>query len=297
MSQNSPTLPGPVVTVDWLAQNLHRDDVVVFDSSTSIISEAGVERIVPGIAAYEEAHIPGARFIDLQRDLSDPDGSYPFTVPSKEAFAEGLQKLGVKQHDTLVVYSTASPWWATRIWWLFQLHGLKNIAVLDGGLKEWRRRGHPVETGPAPVPPPGDIAVATRLDRVIDADTLRERLGAPDLLLVNALSPDRFSGETPVHGGRPGHIPGSLNLPAASLIDPQTNLFLDRERIIGLLRDKGLLTHEGDIVAYCGGGISATLVLFALALAGREDTTLYDASLYEWGHREDLPIETGPGTR
>lgn len=297
MSLNGSSLPSPVVTVDWLAENLHRDDVLVFDSSTSIVSEAGVERIVPGIAAYEEAHIPGARFIDLQQDLSAPDSLYPFGIPTKEAFAEGLQELGVKQHDKVIVYSTASPWWATRIWWLFTLHGLKNISVLDGGLKEWQRLGHPVETGPAPTPTRGDIAVETQLDRVIDADTLCSRLGSPELLLVNALSPDKFSGETAVHGGRPGRIPGSVNLPAASLIDSHTGLFLDRERISLLLRDKGLLTHEGEIVAYCGGGISATLILFALALVGREETTLYDASMYEWAHRDDLPIEIDYGTK
>src|SRR5690606_32597508 len=127
---------------------------------------------------------------------------------------------------------------------------------------------------------------------VIDGDTLRARLDEPALALVNALPPAKFSGESPVHGGRPGHIPGSVNVPAAKLTDPETGLFLAPEQLVKILDDGALLNPQREVVAYCGGGISATQVIFALALAGRDDVKLYDASLSEWAHRDGFPLHT-----
>lgn len=286
-----------LVDADWLHRNLDRPDVRVFDSTIRIWSDdTGREHITPGLDDYREAHVPKAGFIDLQEGFSAPDGRYPFTAPSPALFEQALRRLGINGTDLVVVYSSGNPWWATRLWWLFRLHGLRNIRLLDGGLRNWRLSGLPVESGEPPeVAAPGDISVGTPLPLVVGAEQLLGKLGDPSLRLVNALSPDRFSGRTPVHGGRPGHIPGSVNLPAGSLLDPQTHCLLPAARLRGILQEKGLLDPDKEVVAYCGGGISATLILFALALLDRPAGKLYDASLYEWGHRPDLPMETGAG--
>ncbi len=299
MSATAPSLhaSGPLVDAAWLAERLGQTGLVVLDSTTNIQADAnGHERIVPDREAFAAAHIPGARFVDLQGELSAPDAPFAFTLPDTRDLQQGLRALGVRQHDTLVVYSTGNPWWATRVWWTLQAHGLSRVHVLDGGLRHWAAAGLPLESGPARPWPAGDIVVphADAFARTIDAAALQARLGDADLRLVNALPPDKFAGRTPVHGGRAGHIPGSLNLPAASLIDPATGLLRPAPEREALLRAQGLLDAGKEVVAYCGGGVSATLVLFALALAGRHDARLYDASLAEWAKRADLPIATLP---
>jgi len=275
---------------------LGRPDLVLFDSSTDIVLGAdGHEVITPQREAFREAHIPGARFLDVQAELSEPGARYPFSAPSAQVLQASLRRLGVRADHTIVVYSTGNPWWASRVWWLLRGHGLARVHVLDGGLAAWKRAGLPLESGEAAPWAPGTLTLDDQRPAVVDADTLRARLDDPALRLVNALSPDKFDGRTPVHGGRPGHIPGSINLPAASLLDPATGCLLPAELLRPRLADAGLLAPGTELVAYCGGGISATLVLLALAQVGRSDTSLYDASMYEWGHRADLPIATGPG--
>jgi thiosulfate/3-mercaptopyruvate sulfurtransferase len=285
--------PDALVDAARLHGWLGRPDLVVFDSTTDIVVDAtGHEVIAPARAAFQAGHIPGARFLDLQADLSEPDAPHPFTAPSARSLQSALRRLGVHQGDTIVVYSSGNPWWATRVWWLLRGHGMARVHVLDGGLATWKRAGLPVETGDAQPWEAGDAALGTARPALVEADALHARLGDPALRLVNALSPDKFDGRTPVHGGRPGHIPGSVNVPAASLLDPATGQLLPREALRARLGAAGLLEPGTDVVAYCGGGISATLVLLALAQAGRADARLYDASLYEWAHRADLPMAT-----
>lgn len=288
------SLPQPgkaLASVDWLASNLSRPDVKVFESTTNVIADGqGGETIVAEYDAFQQGHIPGARFIDLQRDLSDPDAPYPFTVPQLSAFEHSLRSLGIDQDSIIVLYSAGNPWWATRIWWLFHHFGLDNAYVLDGGLRQWKAQGHALETGPGkPVSTAGNIRIVAPRQLTVDADALHRRLGDPQLQLVNALSPDKFSGATDVHGGR-GHIPGSINVPAGQLLDPATGLLRDSASLEAYLEEHGLLTGQRDLVCYCGGGISATQLIHALYRAGREDALLYDASLYEWAHRPELPL-------
>lgn len=282
-----------LVQAEWLQTQLGRKDLVVIDCATNIVADAdGHEKVVPEYEAFLKEHIPGARFVDLQGALSDPDSAYDFMDPGAARLERGLRALGINDGDTVVVYSSGNPWWATRVWWLLQGYGFAGARVLDGGLKYWKRLGLPVQPGEAEPWAPGRVRIdASRAPRTVNAQQLLARLGAPDLALVNALPPAKFAGEEAVHGGRPGRIPGSLNLPAGSLVDPATGKFVPAAQREQTLRGLDLLDGDRDVVAYCGGGVSATFVLFALALAGRADATLYDASLAEWAKRADLPIE------
>lgn len=291
----SDTVSDALVDTGWLHARLGGGDLLVFDSTTDIVLDAGGHEVVtPARAAFHAGHIPGARFLDLQADLSEPGAPYPFTAPTAATLQAALRRLGVGARHAIVVYSSGKPWWATRVWWLLRGFGLRQVHVLDGGLAAWKRAGFALEAGAGLDWQPGDVTLGDARPGLVDADTLHARLGDPTLRLVNALPPDKFDGRTAVHGGRPGHIPGSVNLPAASLLDPATGRLLPAEALRPRLQAAGLLDPGTDVVAYCGGGISATLVLLALAQAGRADACLYDASLYEWGHRVDLPIATGP---
>ncbi len=290
MSSTTPTKG--LASAEWLAQNLGRDDIVVLDSTTNIVADAnGQERVVAEREAFEREHIPGAQFVDLQAELSDPNSSYNFMLPDAAAFERALQRFGVNQDDTVIVYSSGNPWWATRIWWMFRHFGLDNAYVLDGGLKYWKQLNLPLESGAGQARSQGTIRVAGVRNLAIDGDTLKARLGEANLRLVNALPPDKFSGRSRVHGGRPGHIPGSVNVPAASLLDPETGRFKDRDALVRILDEAGLLRTGTEVVAYCGGGISASQVVFALHQSGHENVKLYDASLSEWAHRDDFPLK------
>jgi len=282
-----------LVQAEWLSRNLHRSDVVILDCATNIVAdEHGTEHVMPELEAFLKEHIPGAQFLDLQDRLSDPKSPYNFMLPDAASFEDALRGFGIRNDSTVVVYSSGNSWWATRIWWMFRQFGLDNAFVLDGGLKYWKQQDFSLEAGEPAARPAGDISVCTPRDLAIDGDTLLGRLGEPGLALVNALPPAKFRGTSSVHGGRPGHIPGSVNVPAASLTDPDTGRFLAADTLAAILGEKQLLDSGRQVVAYCGGGISASQVVFVLARLGQDNVKLYDASLSEWAHRDGFPLHT-----
>lgn len=282
-----------LVQAEWLSRNLHRSDVVILDCATNIVAdEHGTEHVVPELEAFLKEHIPGAQFLDLQARLSDPASPYNFMLPDAASFENTLRSFGIRNDSKVVVYSSGNSWWATRIWWMFRHFGLDNAFVLDGGLKYWKQQGLATESGEPAARAEGNITVGTSRDLAIDGDTLLARLGEAGLALVNALPPAKFHGTSSVHGGRPGHIPGSINVPAASLTDPDTGRFLPPETLATMLGDRQLLDPTRQVVAYCGGGISASQVVFALARLGQDNVKLYDASLSEWAHRDGFPLHT-----
>jgi thiosulfate/3-mercaptopyruvate sulfurtransferase len=261
--------------------------------------EGGPYTPVPQREAYDNAHIPGARFADLVTDLADPAAPFPFAIPSPERFAWRIAALGVGDGTPVVAYAQDAPMWATRLWWLLTYFGHDDVAVLDGGLPAWRAAGLPVtasQTPPPSAPPrftprPRPELLATRADveAIVRGDD--DAAGAASACLVNALSPAVFRGEGPSSYARPGRIPGSRNVPHATLVDPDTNRFRPRAELAATL---AALPADGPVVAYCGGGISATVDVFALALVGRrDDVRLYDGSLTEWTADPELPLEVG----
>ena len=249
---------------------------------------------VPQREAYDQAHVPGARFADLVTDLADPAAPFPFAIPSPERFAWRIAALGVGDGTPVVAYAQGAPMWATRLWWLLTYFGHDDVAVLDGGLPAWRAAGLPLTDAPTPppsapprfTPRPRPELLATRAD--VEAIVAGDAGAA---CLVNALPATVFRGDGPSSYSRPGRIPGSLNVPHATLVDPDTNRFRPRAELSDAL---AALPADGPVVAYCGGGISATVDVFALALLGRrDDVRLYDGSLTEWTADPALPVETG----
>jgi thiosulfate/3-mercaptopyruvate sulfurtransferase len=192
----------------------------------------------------------------------------------------------------VVLYSIGSAMWATRFWWMLKSIGFEGASVLDGGLDKWKAEGRAIETGPAKGYPPAAFTAKPKPGYFVDS---RETLKAStnrNAVVVNALGPQFHRGLEPSRYGRPGRIPGSVNVPAATLFDPETKAFVPLADAEKKFASAGI-TKDKRVIAYCGGGISATIDLFLLDQLGYANLTLYDGSMGEWARDESLPIETG----
>ena len=288
-----PLLP-PLVSQEELRAGLGDERVRVFDATVFLRREVpgGPYRVVSGRREYAAGHIPGASFADIPGELSDPASPFSFTVPSAGHFAEAIGRLGVGDDMHVVAYAQDSPMWATRLWWLLRYFGHDATSVLDGGLPAWTAAGGPVEAGDGTYPaaaftarPQAELLASQSDVEVVIAD-------GTSTCLVNALTPDAFRGDGPGAYSRPGRIPGSVNVPWNGLVDPETNKFRPPADLAAALHAGGIRDDQ-PVVAYCGGGISATVDLFALWLTGRGDAKLYDGSLTEWSASPKLPLVTG----
>jgi thiosulfate/3-mercaptopyruvate sulfurtransferase len=286
----------PLIDADTLAAHLGHPSLRIFDATVHLRREAAGTPYVPesGRAGYEHRHLPGAAFADLIGDLAEPASPFPFALPDAARFAAAAGALGIGPGTHAVTYSQTAPMWATRLWWLLGYFGFDEVSVLDGGLEAWREKGYDVERGTASYSPvrfeagPRPERLARRSDvEAVVADGKAGRASVPQL--INALRPDAFAGLTPGAYSRPGRIPGSISVPYADLLD-DSGRFRDTESIEGRFASAGV---DGDapVIAYCGGGISATVDVFALGLLGRP-ARLYDGSLTEWSADPSLPLET-----
>ena len=282
-----------IAETDWLAGNLNDPTLRVFDCTTHLLyTEEGAAdpyTVKSGREDYDKGHIPGAGFLDLQGELSVAESPYRFTLPPAEQFAAAMGRHGVGDGAKVVLYSTANAQWATRIWWMLRAFGFDDAAVLNGGFQKWTAEGRPVSTEPARYSP-AQFTPRPRPALFAGRDAVRSAIGDRAICTVNALAPDLHSGENARYG-RPGRVPGSVNIPAASLLDPETNCFLDPETVAGRFAAAGA-SPDKQIITYCGGGIAATLDAFLLHQLGYEDISVYDNSMSEWAKDESLPIET-----
>lgn len=278
-----------------LHERLGDDGLRIFDATITLDRPAGggPYAIRDERAAYEREHLPGAAYVDIPRELSDPDAPFPFAWPSPERFAEAAGRLGIGEGTHVVVYAQAAPMWATRLWFLLRGFGFDDVSVLDGGLPAWRAAGLPVEAG-AVAHPPATFDPRPRPELLASRADVEAIAGGAPACLLNALPEAAFRGTAPSSYSRPGRIPGSSSLPFARLLDDATGRFRPAAEIETTLRAAGAL-GEQPVVAYCGGGISATVDLFALALVGRDDARLYDGSLTEWSADPALPLVVDGG--
>ena len=290
--------PGALIETATLEASLGAPELRIVDCTTWLKpAEPGDDapyRVVPGRAEYDAEHIPGAVFLDIQGTISDPDTRLKFMAPSAERFADAMGALGIGDDSRVVLYSAGSIMWATRVWWMLRAFGFERAAVLDGGWEKWKAEGRPVSSAPGRYPP-ARFSAKPRSGQFVDSEFVLSRLDDAEAVMVNALAPEFHHGEGPSRYGRPGRIPGSVNVPAATLLDPSNGAFVPLDEAKRLHEDAGI-TSDRHVVAYCGGGISATVGLFLLHQLGYRDLTLYDGSLGDWAQNADLPIETGPQT-
>ncbi|MCU0758405.1 MAG: sulfurtransferase [Steroidobacteraceae bacterium] len=282
------TLP-PLVDTAGLQRILGDPGLRIFDTTVHLTPRpGGGYAIEGGRAQYDAGHIPGAGFIDVGADLSDPQHALRFMLPPPELFAQRMSAWGVGPGTRVVLYNSGPTWWATRVWFMLREYGFDAAQVLDGGLDKWKLEGRPLDTAPCRYPPAQFVAGPPR-GLFVGKDAVLAAVQRRDRHLVNALSPEVFSGRV-VGYGRPGRIAGSVNVVAKDLLDPLTQAFLPPDALRERLAAAGLLDGRG-VIAYCGGGISATTDAFALHLLGHEDVAIYDASMNEWGPDPSLPME------
>jgi thiosulfate/3-mercaptopyruvate sulfurtransferase len=266
----------------------------VIDSTAFLRREFadGPYSVESGRESYNRAHIPGAVFADIPGELSEPDSPFRFTLPSPERFARVMGGLGVGPGVRVVAYAQQSPIWACRMWWLLRYFGFDDVRVLDGGLTAWRQESYELSSEEVTVEPqsfqarPRPELVATKHDVIAVT-------GGQSACLVNALTPQAFLGLGPGAYTRPGRIPGSVSVPAQSLLDVETWRFRSRDELVGELSELVDTDPTVPLIAYCGGGISATVDVFALLMLGRDDVVLYDGSLTEWSADPALELEIG----
>ncbi len=213
-------------------------------------------------------------------------------MPEPQRFAAAAGGIGIGPDSHVISYSQHAPMWATRLWWMLRHFGHQQVSVLDGGRRAWEAAGLPLAGGRESYPPERFIATQHPQMLADRAQVQAASAGEIPACLVNALSPEAFRGDRPGAYSRPGRIPGSVNLHWERLIDPASGRFLAPAELERRLGDVGAPGAD-PVIAYCGGGISATVDLFALALVGREDTRLYDGSLTEWTADPSLPVEVG----
>lgn len=288
-------MPTEIITTAELAAALGQPRLRVFDCTTYLEYQppgSGIPYVaVPGRQTFEAAHIPGADFLDLQGEFSDQATELRFMMPATAQLEAAFGRHGVSADTDVVLYSIGTMMWATRFWWMLRSLGFDHVSVLDGGFDKWTAEGRPTERGPAKGYPPATFVAAQRSGYFVDSRAVLAAMGRSDTAIVNALGPQFHSGREPSRYGRPGRIPGSVNVPAASLIDPQTKAFVPLADAEAKFAAQGI-TDETHVVAYCGGGISATIDLFLLHRLGRDKLTLYDGSMGEWAPDPSLPIET-----
>jgi thiosulfate/3-mercaptopyruvate sulfurtransferase len=273
----------PLVSTAWLNEHLGEDDLVVVDSSWHMPATGR-----SGRSEYLAAHIPGARFLDID-EVADRSSAAPHMLPAADAFAAAMEAIGVGSDDRIVVYDNSPTRNAVRGWFMLRHFGTKRVAVLDGGFGKWIVEGRPTESGE----PPRRTARFQPRERedVVVKDQMLAGVGVP---VLDARGKGRFEGSEadPRPGVAPGHIPGSLNLPFASLYNPD-GTFRSIEELRRLFEDQDANVQDA-FVATCGSGVTANSLIFAAHLAGNDKAKLYDGSWSEWGADPATPKELGP---
>ncbi len=278
---------GPLVTTAFLAAELGKPDLVVFDATKYLPNEPK-----DGEAEFLRAHIPGALYFDIDQ-VADLDTDLPHMVPTPGRFAKLMSSLGVGNDSRVVFYDQKGLASAARGWWLMGLFGHDNAAVLDGGLPKWLREGRATEDGDAGAAKAATFRADWRATRVRGVGDMLRNVVTRSEQVVDARAAGRFTGAVPEPraGMRSGHIPGSVSLPYTDLLyDDGT--FRSAGEVRGRLEAAGV-DGSRPVVTSCGSGVTACILTLGLRVAGLPEGAVYDGSWTEWGGRSDTPIEVG----
>lgn len=277
---------GPLVSTEWLAGELGKADLMVFDATKYLPNENR-----DGRAEFLTAHIPGARYFDID-EFADQDSSLPHMIPTVGRFEKLAAATGISNTTRVVFYDQKGIASSARGWWLMGLFGHDNAAVLDGGLPKWRKEGRAVEAGAPLAAPTTKFVAAFRPQRLRGVGDVIGNLSTHAELVLDARAAGRFTGaQKEIRPGvRSGHIPGSANLPYNELLSAD-GTFLPADALRARFAQAGV-TGARPVVTTCGSGVTACILTMGMQLAGLPPAAVYDGSWTEWGSRSDTQVET-----
>jgi thiosulfate/3-mercaptopyruvate sulfurtransferase len=279
--------PRTLVSTAWVAARLKDPDLRLLDASWYLPAEGRDPK-----AEFEAAHLPGARFFDID-EIADHRSALPHMAPPVEKFMSRMRAMGVGDGHQVVVYDGAGIMSAPRVWWTFRLMGKRDVAVMDGGLPKWRAEGRPLTAEPAQIRD-RHMTVAPQRRMTVDVTEVARAAKLGTHAIIDARAPARFRGEVaePRAGLRSGHIPGAVNVFYKDLLNPDGTM-KPPATLRALFATAGVDLGKPAITT-CGSGITAAVLALALERIGKGDVALYDGSWTEWGSYDDLPIATGP---
>ena len=284
--------PKAIISCEWLNRNLENKRVRLYDCTTYLNytdnHPSKPYDVESGYQDYLKEHIPGASFLDLQNQISNIESQYKFTLPNIESLSNSFGKLGIGDPHHIILYSTNGLQWATRVWWMIYMLGYKNVSVLNGGLREWKRNDYDLEQGENNYSET-TFSNSESQSFFVGREQTLNAMNNNSCFLINALTSDIHNGESTRYG-RPGRIPGSINIPFSDLMDINTHMLKSPKEALSAF-EKRNITKDSEILNYCGGGIAATLNAFVLHQLGFEKLKVYDNSLSEWAMDKSLPME------
>lgn len=276
-----------LVSTDWLAAELGAPDLRILDATTFLPGSGRDAR-----AEHEAAHIPGALFFDIEA-VSDPDSPFPHTWPQAHLFASRMRALSLDNHDRIVIYDNSPIHTSARAWWMLARFGAPHVAILDGGLAKWVAEDRPVQSG-MPSTRPGHFIPHSSEASLVDKADMLALIGKDSHVIADARPAARFRADAaePRPGLAAGHMPGARSLPQSEFFHAD-NTFKTGPELHALFDEAGVDLAK-PLVATCGSGVTACVILFGAHLLGKTDLALYDGSWSEWGSDPDTPKAQGP---
>ena len=279
------TIKHPIVSVDWLNNNLEASNLIVLDATMKKVTDSSSEQ--------STIQIPSARFFDIKNTFSNTSNPFPNAVPSEEQFSTEAQKLGINKDSAIVVYDAKGIYSSARVWWLFKAFGHDNIAVLNGGLPEWLKANYKTESKQNKEFELGDFVANYNPEYFKFFDDIQNSIYNKNDLILDARSADRFNGlvEEPREGLRSGHIPNSKSLPYSELFDE--NKLKSDDELTSIFNTFN--STEKNLIFSCGSGITACILALGADLAGYKNLSIYDGSWTEYGsltNKDDMESTT-----
>lgn len=282
--------PGPIVKPEWLDSNLGDPQLRIFDCTVSFFGDDDSFRLESGSNLWQSGHIPGSTHVDLLAELSDNESPIDFMLPPISQIYSILEARGVNDDSWIVLYDSGDVEWAGRVWWILRDLGFDRASILDGGWIGWQLGNYPI-SNKAQVISPGKLSVGTRRHVYVTKEAVLKAIGDPQTAIVSALSHAEHVGSIARYG-RPGRIPGSMNVPYRELFDRETRQFLPLEEIQAKIEAMGLEKSQ-KVITYCGGGVASSLLAFWFLQMGYSQVAVYDGSMLEWAADPTLPLEMG----